>query len=123
MATPSEDVHAPIWHHPRELKTDVERAKAVVHTPDDKQFSFELRQVGAEILAWHLALFLAEQFDRFGIDAGLVALLENVVGQEGWVVENCLQEIAKLLTAWAAALVVARDHFDALHRERCEDRC
>src|SRR5215470_6105850 len=109
MSALGEDVHASIRYRPRDLQPDIERAEPVIHAPDGEQLGLELVEVGAKVLTRHFALALAKQLDGLGIDARLVALLERLLGQKRGIVENCLQQIAQLLAAGAAALVVARN--------------
>src|SRR5690348_15508070 len=117
-----EDMHLRIGHDPGHLQTDIEGAEAIVHTPDHEKFRLELVEIGGERLARQLALALAEQLDDLGIDARRVALLENLVGQKRRVVDYGGQQLAQLLAAGAAALVIAADHLHAFDRRRREDR-
>src|SRR5262249_10861833 len=88
MTAFGEDMHPPVRHRSGYLESDVERAETVVHAPDCEQLGLELWEVGAEILAWHLALALAEQLDCLGINARLIALLEDLFGKKGSIVED-----------------------------------
>src|SRR5579863_6118595 len=80
MAAMRENMHLRVRHHARDLKPDIERAEAVVQSPNNQKLRFELAEIGRERLARQLSLALSEKIDRLGIDARLVALLENLIG-------------------------------------------
>src|SRR6185437_4979328 len=122
MSAAREDMHLRIRHDPSHLQADIERAETIVHAPDHEEFRLELAEIGGERFARQLALPLAKQLDDFRIDARLVALLENLVGEERGVVDDGGQQLAQLLAAWAAAFVIAPDHLHAFDRRRREDR-
>ena len=123
VAALGEDVHARIRHHPGESAARRRARRSGRPCP---------RSPAAWPSAWAVRrsrfsrgispCFLPNSSTVSGIDAGLVALLEDLVGQERGVVDDGLQQVAQLLAARAGALVVARDHLDAFDRERREDR-
>src|SRR5690606_4529128 len=111
----AEDVHAGVGDAAQHHEPHVERPGPVVLAPDDQRRAGDLVQAAFRVLRRGQP---AAPRDPLGVEAGLVAGLHQLVGDEVLVVHHGPHQRAHLLLRRPVTAVVVADHGDRLRRHR-----